>query len=66
MSEAQNDAYPSAFIRLSTKTMVAIQRNVISKRNAIPKRIHMRWVLFDIVTLEFKTPVRSNCVSRLH
>ena len=26
------------------------------------KRINMRWVLFDIVILEFRTPVDSNCV----
>ena len=30
------------------------------------KGINMRWVLSDIVILEFRTPVQSNFVSKFH
>ena len=30
------------------------------------KQIFMRWVLLNIVTLEIRTPVHSNCVSKFH
>ena len=28
--------------------------------------IFMRWVIFNIVTLELRTPVPSNCLSKFH
>ena len=28
--------------------------------------MYMRWVLFNVVTLEISTPVNSNSVSKLH